>query len=148
MAYWAAREMAVVLFLNFGRHRRAWQPIATKVTFTWQNQEWKADAHWHSSRFHDPFADPGGLHGLRGETITYCGSSRGDGGTTLHGIAAPPVKYLAVIQDSHQDRRPLDNHFGAWVIRTDRPGPFQVAALDENGTTLAEIEFPPRFARR
>jgi hypothetical protein len=65
----------------------------------------------------------------------------------LHGIAAPPVKYLAVIQDGHQDRRRLDNHFGAWVVRTDRAGPFRVAALDQNGTTLAEIEYPPWLAR-
>jgi hypothetical protein len=50
------------------------------------------------------------------------------------------VKYLALIQDSHQDRRPLDNHFGAWVIRTEKPGPVTVAALDGNGTTLAHIQ--------
>ena len=47
---------------------------------------------------------------------------------------------LALIQDGHEDRRPLDNHFGAWVIRADKPGLLAVATLDENGTTLAEIE--------
>jgi hypothetical protein len=50
------------------------------------------------------------------------------------------VKYLALIQDGHQDRRALDNHFGAWVICADKPGQLAVAALDENGTTLARIE--------
>jgi hypothetical protein len=50
------------------------------------------------------------------------------------------VKYLALIQDGHEDRRPLDNLLGAWVIRAEKPGQFAVAALDENGTTLAEVE--------
>jgi hypothetical protein len=46
MACWAARETAVVLFLNFRRHRHAWHPVAMKVTFTRQDGEWKADSHW------------------------------------------------------------------------------------------------------
>jgi hypothetical protein len=50
------------------------------------------------------------------------------------------VKYLALIQDGHQDRRPLGNHFGAWVMRAEKPGQLAVAALDENGTTPAQIE--------
>jgi tetratricopeptide (TPR) repeat protein len=142
MAYWAARETAVVLFLRFHRHRRTWQPIALKVTFTRLDGEWTADGtHWHGTDFHDPFTDPGGLHGLGGEPIVY--SSTSD--TIWHGTADASVKYLALIQDGHQDRRPLDNHFGAWIIRADKPGPFRVAAIDENGTTLAEIE--PGFGR-
>jgi hypothetical protein len=50
------------------------------------------------------------------------------------------VKYLALIHDGHEDRRPLDNHFGAWVIQAEKPGQLAVAALDENGTPLAQIE--------
>ena len=50
------------------------------------------------------------------------------------------MKYLALIQDGHEDRRPLDNHFGAWVIRADEPGQLAVAALDEDGTILAQVE--------
>ena len=137
MAYWAARDTAVVLFLNFHRHRRTWQPIALMATFTRQDGEWKRDTHWHGTSFHDPFTDPGGLHGLAGRPIA---SSGGLGGVICHGTAAPAVKYLALIQDGHQDRRPLDNHFGAWVIRTEKAGPVAVAALDENGTTLAKME--------
>jgi tetratricopeptide (TPR) repeat protein len=141
MAYWAAREAAVVLFLRFHHHRRTWQPMALTATFTRQDGQWTAaGTHWHGTDFHDPFTDPGGLHSLGGEAIVYSSSSRGDGGTSLHGTAAPAVKYLALIQDGHQDRRPLDNHFGAWIVRTDKRGPFRVAAIDENGTTLAEIE--------
>lgn len=50
------------------------------------------------------------------------------------------MKYLALIQDGHEDRRPLDNHFGAWVICADKPGQVTVAALDQDGATLAELE--------
>jgi tetratricopeptide (TPR) repeat protein len=137
MAYWAARDTAVVLFLNFHRHRRTWHPAALMATFTRQDGEWKPDTHWHGTSFHDPFTDPGGRYGLDGRPIA---SSGGLGDIICHGTAAPAVKYLALIQDGHEDRRPLDNHFGAWVIRADKPGQLAVAALDENGTTLAEIE--------
>ncbi|HVB46279.1 MAG TPA: hypothetical protein VNF47_26720 [Streptosporangiaceae bacterium] len=44
------------------------------------------------------------------------------------------MKYLALIQDGHEDRRRPDNHFGAWVVLADKPGPFTVAAIDETGT--------------
>jgi hypothetical protein len=137
MAYWAARDTAVVLFLCFHRHHRTWYPAAFMVTFTRQDGEWKPDTHWHGTSFHDPFTDPGGLYGLAGRPIT---SSGGSGDTICHGTAAPAVKYLALIQDGHQDRRPLDNHFGAWVICAEKPGQLAVAALDENRTTLAQIE--------
>lgn len=140
MAYWAARETAAGLFLRFHRHRRAWDPWAIVATFTSQDGQWAAEGtHWHGTDFHDPFTDPGGRYGLGGEAIVY--SSTSD--TIWHGTADASVKYLALIQDGHQDRRPLDNHFGAWIVRADKPGPFRVAAIDENGTTLAEIE--PRF---
>jgi hypothetical protein len=140
MAYWATRETAVVLFLNFRRHRRSWYPIAMQGTFTRQDGEWKADKHWFGSGFHDPFTDPGGARSLGGQHIVYSGSA---GGTIVHGIAASSVKYLALIQDGHEDRRPLNNHFGAWVVRTDTLGPFKVAAIDKTGATVDEIE--PRF---
>jgi hypothetical protein len=50
------------------------------------------------------------------------------------------VKYLAVIQDGREEPPSLQNHFGAWVIRTAKPGPFQVAAIDENDTTLDQVQ--------
>jgi tetratricopeptide (TPR) repeat protein len=140
IAYWAACGGAAVLFLRFHRHRRAWDPWAIVATFTRQDGQWKAaGTHWHGTDFHDPFTDPGGRYGLGGEAIALSGSSS----TIWHGTADASVKYLALIQNGHQDRRPLDNHFGAWIVHADKPGPFRVAAIDENGTTLAEIE--PRF---
>ena len=107
------------------------------ATFTRQDSEWQPGTHWHGTGFHDPLTDPGGSYGLAGRPIAVSG---GLGDIICHGTAAPDVKYLALIQDGHEDRRPLGNHFGAWVICAEGPGQFTVAALDENGTTLAEIE--------
>lgn len=132
MAYWTASDTAVVLFLRFHRRRRTWDPMALMATFTRRDGQWKADTHWHGTSFHDPFTDPGGLYGLGGEAIVHSGSN----GTIWHGTASAAVKYLALIQDGHEDRRPLDNHFGAWVVRAEKPGPFRIAAIDENGTEM------------
>jgi hypothetical protein len=62
------------------------------------------------------------------------------------GRAAPEVKYLAVVKDGHEDRRPLESHFGAWVVCTEQPGPFEVTALDATGTVLASLPHPIRPA--
>jgi len=144
MAYWAASESAVVLFLTFHRHRRTWHPAALMATFTRQDGEWKPDSPWYGTSFHDPFTDPGGLYGLDGRPLAASGAL---GDIICHGTASPAVKYLALIQDGQEDRRPLDNHFGAWVIHADQPGQLALAALDENGTTLAQIELTNPHAR-
>lgn len=155
MAHWTAGDEAVVLFLHFRRHHRTWRPLALRAwnawavmaTFTRRDGEWEADRRWHGSSFHDPFTDPVGQRAIGGQDLVYSSSSRGDGGTILDGIASPDVKYLALLQDGQEDRRPLDNHFGAWVIRTTKPGPFTVAAIDNNGTTVDRVQYPPPYAR-
>jgi hypothetical protein len=63
------------------------------------------------------------------------------------GRAAPEVKHLAVIRDGHEDRRPLESHFGAWVVCTEQPGSFEVAGIDQNGTVLATLRYPSRLSR-
>jgi hypothetical protein len=57
-----------------------------------------------------------------------------------HGRVGPAIAQIALIQDGHEDCRPLESHFGAWVVCTEQASPFQVAALDKNGTVLASIE--------
>ena len=63
----------------------------------------------------------------------------------VHGQAGPAVTHLALIQDGCEDHRPLESHFGAWVVCIEQASPFQVTALDASGTALASIEesFPP-----
>jgi len=58
----------------------------------------------------------------------------------VHGQVGLAVTQMALIRDGHEDCRPLESHFGAWVVCTEQASPFQVAALDKNGTVLASIE--------
>jgi hypothetical protein len=89
------------------------------------------------------------MRDLGGRLMVYGGSSRtgvvtpGHPASIATGRAAPQVKYLAVVKEGHEDRRPLESHFGAWVVCLERPGPFVVAGLDAAGTVLASL--PHRF---
>jgi hypothetical protein len=86
-------------------------------------------SHWHGIGFHDPFADPGDLRGLDGRPIIISGGSHTDERVARrlagiwHGTAAPAVRQIALIQDGHEDRRPRDSHFGAWVVCTENAPP-------------------------
>jgi tetratricopeptide (TPR) repeat protein len=148
VAYWKADRCAVVLFLRFSRHRRDTDPMATMATFSRDGEHWNPHRHWHGTGWsHDPIANPGDLRDLGGRPLVTGGGSSSTGtpapgwpAAVIHGRVSPAVKELALIQDGHEDRRPLESHFGAWVICTESPGPFRVTALDENGTVLAEIQ--------
>lgn len=61
----------------------------------------------------------------------------------MTGRVSPAVTTLAVVQDGHEDRRPLRSHFGAWVVCVERWAPFQVNALDEAGTVIGTISETP-----
>ncbi|MHB1431711.1 MAG: tetratricopeptide repeat protein [Streptosporangiaceae bacterium] len=144
LACWTAGDTGVVLFLHFVRHRRGWYPAAIPVTLTRRDGQWTAPAGYRAgTSFHDPFTDPGDLRGLDGRPIAVSGGSHGAGTAICYGTAATAVTHIALIQDGQEDRRPLQNHFGAWIIITSQPGPFTVAAISANGTTLGEISFDP-----
>ncbi len=147
VAYWMASQCAVVLFLEFSRDRREWWPGMIMATFTREQGHWTADHHWGGTGWaHDPIAHPGNLRDLGGRAMVISGESHTDtpepGRLTAiwQGRAAPAVKQIALIQDGHEDRRPLTSHFGAWVVCTEQPSPFHVTALDQNDTVLADIE--------
>jgi tetratricopeptide (TPR) repeat protein len=155
MAYWTAEQCAVVLVLQFPRHGRDEpEPIAMRVTYSRGE-----DGRWDpptlvrgGSFFHDPLRSPGSTRDLDGNPMVRGGSSQAREVRPCHpafiatGRAAPEVKYLAVVKDGHEDRRPLESHFGAWVVCTEQPGPFEVTALDATGTVLASLPHPIRPA--
>ena len=153
IAYWKAEQCAVVLFLRFHRdEEERGQPMALMATYARDEGQWTAHRHWLGTGFSsDPVARPGDLRHLGGQAIVVSGQSwpaqaaRGKPAMIVHGQAGPAVAYLALIQDGREDRRPLESHFGAWVVCTEHASPFQVTALDANGTALASIEesFPP-----
>jgi hypothetical protein len=45
---------------------------------------------------------------------------------------------------AYENRRPVDSHFGAWVVCTESPAPCSVAAIDENGAVLGSIQLSER----
>jgi tetratricopeptide (TPR) repeat protein len=151
VACWKAEQCAVVLVLRFFRpgHDEP-QPVALRVSYSRREDgSWEPLTGISGSGFsHDPVRSPGSIKEMGGSLMVYGGSSRtgvvtpGHPASIAAGSAAPQVKYLAVIKDGHEDRRPLESHFGAWVVCTEQPGPFEVAGLDAAGTVLASLPHP------
>lgn len=159
VAYWKAEHCGVVLVLRFlGLRPGEPQPVAVRAIYSRAGDgTWKPPVHatiFGGGFSHDPIADPGSQRDLGGSAMVYGGGSWGTEITPGYpaaiatGRASPEVRYLAVIKDGHEDRRPLHSHFGAWVICTEQPGPFEVAGFDESGNVLARIAQSVRAPRR
>jgi len=152
MACWKADQCAVVLVLRYSRHGRGKPfPIAMQVVYSRSEHGWKAPTHVAGTGFsHDPVASPGNLRDLGGRLMVHGGTSEaaevtpGRPAFTAVGRAAPEVQSLALSQGGREDRRPLESHFGAWVICTDSPPPLDLAGIDRSGTVVARLPFGPR----
>ena len=150
-AYWKAEQCAVVLVLSFARHGHGQpEPMAMQVTYSrGEDGRWVPPTHFSGGSFHhDPVRSPESTRAPDGSPMVYGSSSQarevtpGRPAFIATGRAAPEVKYLAVIKDGHEDRRPLESHFGAWVVCTEQPGPFEVVGRDADGTVLAVLPHP------
>jgi hypothetical protein len=156
VAFWTSGRCAVVLTLRFSRQRhgpREHAPMALRLVYSRDGETedgtWTPAEHHHGSNFsHDPIASPGSTRHMGSSLIVYSGGSHTGGATPGHpacvvtGYTVPQVRYLAVIQDEQEERRRLDSHLGAWVVCTERPGPFEIAAIGEDGTVLDTISYP------
>lgn len=89
---------------------------------------------------YDPIANPGSLRDLGGSAMVTGGGTE----TEPHGRASPAVKYIALIQDGRDDLRPLESHFGFWVVSTEESAPFHVEGREARGNVLARISFLTR----
>jgi tetratricopeptide (TPR) repeat protein len=147
IAYWTAGQCAVVLTLRYSRHGRgAPQPVGLQLAYTRDADGWTARRHFVGSSFsHDPIAKPGSSRDLDGRPMVIGGRSiagqvtPGRPAFVATGRAAPEIRYLALISGGHEDRRPLESHFGAWVVCTEGPGPFELTGIGENGEVLASL---------
>jgi hypothetical protein len=147
VAYWKASVCAVVLFLQFDNlGGRIW-PKVMMGTFARDGELWVANKWWVSKSWpHDPIAKPGYLRNLGGQAITIGGGSYdvdpepGYPAIVRVGRVSSAVRQIALIQDDHEDRRPLHSHFGAWTVCLERVGPYQVRALDEDGNVLGSLQ--------
>jgi len=157
VACWKAEQCAVVLVLRFSRHGRGTpHPIAIRVVYSRTGDGWRQPGSGYifgGGFYHDPIARPGDRREMDGRPMVGGGTSQAQKVTPGHpaviatGRAAPEVKYLAVTQDGQEDRRPLESHFGAWVVCTERPGSFDVAGIDQDGTVLASLRYASRLPR-
>jgi tetratricopeptide (TPR) repeat protein len=157
VAYWTATHCGAVLFLRFRPRGRTHDAHLNVLAFS------RADTGWARSdpsaggtafvtmtagRGHDPIASSGSWPDMRGTTMFASGRTYarpaipGLPVLMLHGHAAPAVKNLALIQDGRVEVRPLQSHFGAWLICTEQDSPLQVEGRDADGTTLARISHP------
>ena len=156
MAFWEADISAIVLFLGFSHHPgEPPTPLAIMGRYYRQDGEWIAERLWTGHGWDpDPVTDPDSLYDLDGQAIVASGGSYTDQpgpgrpAATVTGRVSPAVTTLALIQDGHEDRRPLRSHFGAWVVCVERWAPFQVKALDEVGMVIGSITDTPVLPSR
>lgn len=147
VAFWKASKSAAVLFLAFNEiDGKAW-PRVTMGTFFRNGDLWEANKWWPGKSWpHDPIARPDSVRDLHGEAIGISGGysdadpAPGYPAIVAAGRVAPSVKQIAVIQDGREDRRPLQSHFGAWTVCMERTSPYQLTALDGQGSVLGSIE--------
>ena len=151
IAYWTADRCAVVLFLSFHRDgRHGPQPVATMGEYSRDAGQWVAvPGFWVGTSFSiDPIARPDDGRDLAGRPIAAGSGAWSDQPTPgrpariMHGRVGPGVTELILVQDGREIRRRLDSHFGAWVICSEHATPFQVCALDADGTILGSINEP------
>jgi len=151
VAYWTASQCAVVVFLTFnGLGLGGREPMLLQVTYSRTGEGWTGQRHSYGSSFgHDPIARLGYRRDLNGQPMVCGGSAYatqppppGHPAVIVTGRAATAVTHIALIQDGHEDRRPLRSHFGVWVVCTEQLTPIQVAGLDQDGTVLATLDIP------
>jgi len=154
LAFWTAAHSAVVLFLQYQPNPFGGVvPAALMATYARDGDGWRAHRHQHGHGWsHDPVADPGGTADLGGRAIAGGGSgtftdqpSPGHPAYVITGRVSAAVTAIAVIQDGQEDRRDLQSHFGALVICTEQPMPYQINALNSAGAVIGSIDGPPRF---
>jgi hypothetical protein len=150
VAYWKAEQYAVVLVLRYTSPWRS-RPVPTQIMVVYSRA---SDGSWTPPRWtngtglpYDPIAGPGGTaRALGGRKMAAGGGSYAREGTPgrpatiATGLAAPEITQPAVIQDGHEDRRPLESHFGVWVACTEQAGEFEVAGLDRDGNVVDSIQ--------
>jgi hypothetical protein len=156
VAFWTAAETAVVLFLRFSRSDDGtFSPVVMMMQYTRHASTWSAHRHVAGVGWsHDPVAYPHDTRDLDGRAMVISGGgytdhpAPGQSAAMAVGRVGPAVTQIALIQDAAEDRRPLQSHFGAWVVCVERWSPYQINALGNNGDVLASVSGPPRLPTR
>jgi hypothetical protein len=150
IACWEASNSAVVLFLRYLKIAGASPiPIATIGLFYRHGQQWLPHVNWASTGWsHDPVADQKSLSDLDGQAIVGgCAMSNPQASpgipvAVMTGRVSPAITSIALVQGDRVDRRPLQSHFGAWVVCAEEWSPFQIDAADDAGTVVGTVTGP------
>jgi hypothetical protein len=54
----------------------------------------------------------------------------------------PEVAYISLVQESGTERGEADGHYGAWIIGSERDGPWTVEAYDGSGHLVGSVDGP------
>jgi hypothetical protein len=153
IGYWTAKESAVVVFIDFSEvSKLGILPFATSVPYYREAGKWTVEALGVMGGFEfpfDPVAQPERAGELDGEAAVYGSLSRVQTNGRFPvwvatGRASSQVASIALVQGGTEDRRRLDSHFGAWVVCTEVPEPFEVVVFGSSGQVLARLPHPFR----
>ena len=157
VAYWKAGQCAIVLMLTFDpRDHGSADPSELQLIYSrGPDGSWTPPSHAFGSNFgYNPIANPDGrFYGLDGQVMVTSGGSQGRTLTpgfpacTAVALISPEVQYLALTKDGQEDRRPVESHFGAWVVCIEDHGPYELATLDANGAALQSMQLPQTSQR-
>ena len=148
VAYWTAERCAVVLFLMYHHDGRRNIPLVMPLIYSRGERgwTWAEQSHLHGAGFyHDPIARPDDwcdmddLPMRGGASFQTQPLAHGYPAAIEFGRASPAIKYIRVVQDGHKDQRPLQSHFGAWIVCTEQISPVRVEGLDDSGRVLASL---------
>jgi hypothetical protein len=161
LCYWTGECCGVVAFMFFSPdpedgHIR---PLTTLMPYSREGDRWvplpgNIFAAGGINDGFDPVIDRDYSRHLDGSTMTYGTFAPRDGhepgrpASTALGHVSQEVKYLAVIQDGRQDYRPLQSHFGTYLVCVEKPGPFDIGAFDRDGKHLETLQHPSPMYRR
>jgi len=136
MAYWASTTCAAVLFLHYSKDTEdEFSPGVMFPVFVRDGISWRLASRWISGTGwgHDPITSPDS-RGLGRRSIVIGGGlsnehpEPGEPAVIRHGRVSPEVTEISFVQGGETQRRPIDSHFGAWVVCTEKWEPFTIQA--------------------
>jgi len=156
LAYWKGTSCSVVLFLRYTvLSDGTFQPGVSFLSYhreggSWIPNQYGGGAGWPS----DPIASPDSLSDLAGRHVVVCGGTVTDDPKPNYpaiiaaGRVSPEVAEISFVQGKRIQRRPVDSHFGAWVVCSDKWEPYAVLAYDGAGRMIGEVGGPPNLPQR
>ena len=156
VAYWTSTTCAAVLFLGYSQDPETgdFQPEGFFPTFfldgtTWQPHDYLYGYGWS----HDFIATSESLRDLDGRAIVTAGRSvsnhpqAGKPAFVISGRVSPEVVEISLLQGGTVVRRPISNHFGAWVVCSENRGPYSIQVHDQTGAVVGSIDGQPELPR-